>query len=126
MGKNTSSYIAVLSEHLNKKTKKKTTERHVELGTARIKRNEEDVRNIITRINAWLPESWEKGHPIKNFATGETATDNMDNIIDLKERGEIARDELTERFTQENTKLNYYNPIKRKPLFEKKITKKKH
>ena len=50
----------------------------------------------------------------------------MDNIIDLKERGEIARDELTERFTQENTKLNYYHPIKRKPLFEKKITKKKH
>ena len=48
---------------------------------------------------------------------GESATDNMkDDIIDLKGRGEIARDEFVGRFTHENTKLNYYDPVKRQPL----------
>ena len=87
------------------------------------------MRNIITCIDAWLPELWEKGHPITNFATGETVTDDMkDEIIDLKERGEIARDEFVGRFTQDDTKLDYYDQIKRQPLklFEKKTTKKKH
>ena len=45
---------------------------------------------------------------------GESATDNMKyDISDLKGRGEIARDEFGGRFTQENTKLNYYDPVKR-------------
>ena len=46
----------------------------------------------------------------------------------MKERVEIARDEFVKRFTQDNTKLNYYDLIKRQPLkpFEKKATKKKH
>ena len=116
-------------EHLKKKIKMNAKERHIELGTARIERDEEDVRNIITSIVAWIPELWEKGHPITNFATGGIATDDMkDDIIDLKERGEIARDEFVGRFTQDNTKLNYYDPIKRQPLklFEKKTAKKKH
>ena len=47
--------IFVLHEHLNKKIKKKTKERHVELGTVRIVLDEEDVRNIITWIDAWRP-----------------------------------------------------------------------
>ena len=40
----------------------------------------------------------------------------------------VAWDEFVGRFTEENTKLNYYDPIKRQPLklFEKKTTKKKH
>ena len=45
-------HIVVLREHLNKKIKKKAKERHVELGTVRIERDEEYVRNIITCINA--------------------------------------------------------------------------
>ena len=111
---------------LNKKIKKA---KELELGTARIEQDEEDVRNIITYIDAWLPELWEKGHRITNFDTGETAIDDMkDDITDLKDTGEIARNEFVGKFTQDNTKLNYYNPIKRQPLklFEKKTTKKKH
>ena len=122
-------HIVALHEHLNKKIKKKTKERHVELGTARIERDEEDVRNIITCFNAWLPESWEKGHHITNFAMGETAMDDRnDGIIDLRERGEITRNEFAGRFTQENTKLNDLDSIKQPPLklFEKKTTTKKH
>ena len=83
MGKNTSSFVA-LCEHLNKKIrKKKTKEKLVELGDARIERDEEDVKNIITCIDGWLPKLWEKGHTITNFSTDEIATDNMkDDIID--------------------------------------------
>ena len=88
-------HIVALREHLNKKIKKKAKERHVELSTTRIEREEEDVRNIITCIHAWLPEHWEKGHPITNFATGEIAMDDRkDGVIHLKKRGEIVRDEF--------------------------------
>ena len=54
--------------------------------------------------------------------------DRKDDITYLEERGEIARDEFVGRFTQDNKKLNYYDPIKRQPLklFQKKTTKKKH
>ena len=122
-------HIVALREHLNNKVKKKTKERHLELGTSRIERDEEDVSSIITYIYAWLPELWGKDHPITSFAAGEIATDDVkDDIIDLRERGEISRDEFVGRFTQENAKLSYYDPIKRQSLklFEKKTTKKKH
>ena len=56
-------HIVALHEHLNKKIKKKTKERHVELGNASIERDEEDKRNIITCIDAWLHELWEKVIP---------------------------------------------------------------
>ena len=70
-----------------------------------------------------------KSHPIINFATGKIATDDMKyDFIDLKERGEFSPDGFVGKFTQESTKLNYYDPIKRQPLklFEKKTIKKKH
>ena len=122
-------HIVALREHIKKEKKRRLKKRHVKLRTARIEQDEKDVRNIITCINAWLPELWRKGHARTNFATGEIAMDDMrDNIIDLKERGEIARNEFVGRFTEESTKLNHYDPINRQPLklFEKKTIKKKH
>ena len=73
--------------------------------------------------------SWAMGksHPMTIFARGEIVIEDMkDEIIDSKKRGEIARDEFVARFTRENTKLNYYDPIKWQPLklFKKKTTKK--
>ena len=45
----------------------------------------------MTCINKWLSELWKKGHLITNFLMGQIATDDMkEDIIDLKERGEIA------------------------------------
>ena len=64
-----------------------------------------------------------------NFASGEIATDEMVNdIIDLKNRGEVARDEFIQRFTKNDSKLKYYDPIKRNQLglSEKETKKKKH
>ena len=60
-------HTVALREHLKKKIKMKAKERNVELDTARIERDEEDVRNITTSIVAWLPELWEKGHTITNL-----------------------------------------------------------
>ena len=58
------------------------------------------MRSIITCIDAWLSGLWEQGHSIRNFAMGESATDNMkDDIIDLKERGEIARDKFEKHYS---------------------------
>ena len=84
-------HTIALRERFKKKMKKKTKEIHIELGTDRIERDEEDVRNIMTCVNVWLPELSEKGHHITNFAAGEIAMDDMkDDISDLKGRGEIA------------------------------------
>ena len=45
----------------------------------------------MTCINKWLSELWKKGRLITNFLMGQIATDDMkEDIIDLKERGEIA------------------------------------
>ena len=77
-------HVVVLREHNNRKIKK-AKERHVELGTVRIEL--EEKYHVCEN----------KGHPITNFITGEIATDD---IIGLKENGEIARDELVGRYTQ--------------------------
>ena len=55
-------HIFVIPKHIKKKTKRKTKQKHVELGTARIKQNKEDVRNIMTCINVWLSELSKKCH----------------------------------------------------------------
>ena len=71
-------------------------------------------------------ETWD---PITNFSSGEIATDEMINdIIDLKNRGEVARNEFILRFTKNYPKLKYYDSIKRNQLklFEKETKKKKH
>ena len=48
------------------------------------------MRNIITCIDAWLPELCEKGHPITSFATGEIATHDMKgDIIDFKKEEKL-------------------------------------
>ena len=54
------------------------------------------MRNIITRIDVW-PPAMEKDHPITNFVMSVAATDNIKNdIIDLKERGELLEMNLLE------------------------------
>ena len=128
MDKNSSSYCCT-SGTPNKKIHKKSKQTHVDLGAGRIERDERDVTNIKTCIEAWLPDLWKNEHPITNFATGEIATAEMKaDIIDLKNRGEVARDEFISRFTTERTKLTYYDPITRQDvkLFEKKKQQKKH
>ena len=46
----------------------------------------------------------------------------INDIIDLTNRGEVARDEFIQQFTKNDSKLKYYDPIKRNQL---KLLKKK-
>ena len=70
-------------------------QKHVQLSPGRMERDEANVRNISTCVDTWLPDLWKHGHSITNFASGEIATDEMINdIVDLKNRGEVARDEF--------------------------------
>ena len=106
-------HIVALREHQNKKVMRKTIQKHVELGPGRMERDEVDMINIRTCIDTWLPDLLKHGDPITNFVPGEIATDEMINdIIDLKNRGEIARNEFIQRFTKNDSKLKYYDPIK--------------
>ena len=105
-------YIVALREHQNEKVMRKNIQKHVELGPGRMERDEVDMINR-TCIDTWLPDLLKHGDPITNFVPGEIATDEMINdIIDLKNRGEIARNEFIQRFTKNDSKLKYYDPIK--------------
>ena len=62
-----------------------------------MERDKADVKNIRTCIDTWLPVLWEHGLLLRTVpqVSGETATDERKNdIIDLKNRGEVARDEF--------------------------------
>ena len=120
-------HIVALRDYLNKKTHKRIDQKHVELGAGRIIRDEVDVSNIKTSIEAWLPEIWKDDKPMINFATGEIATVEMEkDTIDLRKKGEELRDEFIGRITEDDPKLSYYDPIKKQEikLFEKKKQKK--
>ena len=70
-------------------------QKHVELSPGRIERDEADVKNIKTCIDTLLQNLCKHGHPISNFASGETATEEIINdIIDSRNRGEVARNEF--------------------------------
>ena len=47
--------MVAMREHLNKKIRKNVNESRVELGAARMKRDERDVRNIKSCLDTWLP-----------------------------------------------------------------------
>ena len=90
-------HIVALLEHQNKKIKKKTIQKHVELGPGRMERDEADVRNVRICIDTWLPNLYKHGNPITNFALCEIATDQMINdIIDLKNRRKVLRNEFVQ------------------------------
>ena len=85
-------------------------QKYAELVPGRMERNEADVRNIRTCIDIWLLDLWKHGYPFTNFASGEIAKGEMINdIIDLKNRGEVARDEFIQQYTNDDSKSKYYN-----------------
>ena len=95
-------HIFALREHQNNEIKKKTMQKHFELGPGRMEHDEVDVRIIRTCIDTWLPNLWKHGQQRRS-------------------RGEVARDKFIQRFTKTDSNLKYYDPIKRNQLklFEK-------
>ena len=62
-----------------------------------MERDKADVKNIRTCIDTWFPVLWKHGLLLRTVpqVSGETATDERKNdIIDLKNRGEVARDKF--------------------------------
>ena len=111
-------FMAALREKMNRKLGKRTKRHHVELGQARMKRDLDDVGNIQNILLSWLPQMWNSDTVITNISSGQQATDEMrDDIIDIKERGGVARDKFIQRFTKDDdASASYYDPITRQDI----------
>ena len=81
---------------MNKKIRKKTEQKHVNLGKPRMQRDEKDVSNMKDCIKAWLPSLWHPEQEITNISSGYKATKEMRNEIvgKLKKSGEVQYDEF--------------------------------
>ena len=121
--------IAALREGMNKKTRKKTKQKHVNLGKPRMQRDEKDVSNLKDCIKTWLPSLWHPEQEITNISSGYKATKEMrDEIVGkLKKSGEAQYDEFFKWITTAEAEKSYYEPIKRNEfkLFKEKTLKKK-
>ena len=119
--------MAALREKMNRKIGKRTKRKHVELGQSRIIRDLHDVENIKNTLDSWLPQMWNPVTVITNISSGLQATQEMiDDIADVKQRGEISRDDFILRFTTDVAET-YYDPIKRQEvkLFKSSKSKKR-
>ena len=119
--------MAAMREKMDQKIRKKTKRKHADLGLSRIRRDMHDVGHIKSTIDSWLPQLWSSDTPITNISSGMKATEEMrDDIVDIKQRGETARDEFMRRFTTDSATETYYDPIKRQDLkLFKKVKQKK-
>ena len=119
-------HIVVLCEHLNKKIKQKTKERHMCLvlpESNKIKKMWGISWHIL--MHGFL-QCGKKVIP-QQILLQVRLWQMIWRTTSLIWKG-IARDEFVGTFTKVNTKLNYYDPIKQQlfKLFEKKTTKKNH
>jgi hypothetical protein len=48
--------MVAMREYLDKEIRKKTKETNIELGAARMERDERDVKNIKSSLDTWLPQ----------------------------------------------------------------------
>ena len=121
--------IAVLCKRMNKKIRKKTKQKHINLGKPRMQRDERDVSSVKDCIKIWFPSLWHPEQEITNIFSGCKATIEMRDEIDrkLKKSGEAQRNEFLKRITTAGAEKPYYEPIKRNEfkLFKQKNSKKK-
>ena len=66
--------IAVLCKRTNKKIRKKTKQKYVDLGKPIMQRDERDVSNVKDCIETWLPSLWHPEQEITNIFSGCKAT----------------------------------------------------
>ena len=94
-------FMSALKEHQRKKTRKKKIQHHEDLGNKKKERDEKNVRCVLTCIRSWAPDLWSDNQPISHLANGEIATEAMvKEFKDARKKGEDARDEFIQRFTQ--------------------------
>ena len=113
---------------MDNKLGKETGNKHIELGAGRMQRDERDVCMIKSCLERRLSDMWDPTKRITNLATGVTADEEMTrDTLDIKEKGEVARDKFIESITSIENKQSYYSPIKKQniKLFNIKSSKKK-
>ena len=80
--------MAALKEYLDGKIRKVVKSGHVELGSRRMKKDEDAVERIVSGLNEWVPDLWSPSRPLVNLATGVVTPSNMvQNVLSAKERG---------------------------------------
>ena len=113
---------------MNKKVRRQSKFSSRELGAAKIKRDENNVRGIQNCLEKWIPDLWEPTKAITHIFSGIQASEEMKkDSLDVKARGAAARDLFLTALGSEEKKEVYYGPIKRQDikLFSVKEKKKK-
>ena len=96
------------------------------MGCSRKKKDENDVKSAVIGILIWLPSVWDPEQPIVKLDEGNLASENMVNsVFNAEEKGEELLQEFISRFTSENPKLKYNDPIKRQKVFTFEMPKQK-
>ena len=98
----TNHLMVALREHLNRKVRRQAKVSNKELGAAKIKRDENNVRAIQNCLERWIPDLWEPTKAITHIFSGIQATDAMKkDSLDIKTRGEDLRDKFLKVFHQQ-------------------------
>ena len=124
----TNHFMVALREHLNDKIRGQSTLTSRELGAAKIRRDESNVKCIQNYLEKWIPDIWKPTQPISHISSGVKATEEMTNdTLDIKTRGAKSRDVFLEGLASREKKEVYYDSIKRQAitLFTAKEKRKK-
>ena len=88
--------LCAVKEHMDKKIgKKKTINKHIELGARRMEKDESDVESIVNTINSWIPKLYSEDQPLINLSNGKPASPELIlNVNTTYDRGVSERDLL--------------------------------
>ena len=115
-------YLCALKEHMDKKVGNVRTFQHVEFGENRMRKDELDVKMIISTLNSWVPALYSKNQPLINICSGRPATAEMiSNVKSTYSRGKTARYLFLGRLVKYNeeesdAKLTYRDKIPQQKL----------
>ena len=109
--------MVALREHQNQKIRRHSRSTSRELGTAKIKRDEANVRCIQDYLEKWVPDILKPTQFIADISYGLKATEQMTiDSPDIKTRGAKSRDMFLEALSSKEKKEVYHDSIKRQEI----------
>ena len=110
----TNHLMVTLREHLNKKVKRKSNFSSKELGKPKIKRNENNERNIQSCVERWITDIWSPTKTVTRILSGIKAREEMvKDSLDIEDWGIKSQDQFLSGLSSQEKKNIYYVPIKR-------------